>query len=408
MPLGIPKVEIVFDTTKNSTNFFTLNDPVKGVLNNSTYKLGGAQFVDVSQFVRSVTVSRGKNRELDKITAGQASVTFDNNNRWFDPEYVDSPYYGNIVPKREIRISLNDEYVFRGVIEDWNLNYSTNNDSTAEVFAIDGFALLGQQTLTGGTATSQLSGARVEAVLNDASVAWPITLRSIDPGTTTLQADVIAPGTNALVYLQQIELTEYGQVFIGRDGSLNFQDRDFQPSASDILLTDNGSGINYAAINIVYGSEQLYNEIELSRLNGGTAIATDVNSQTIYGIRNLTETDLLFNSDADMVNLAAWYAQKYAQPEYRFESIGVNLHTQNLTDQNRLLQIELGATMRVKFTPNGIGSPIEKVAQVIGIAHGWDSNQQRITYAFQDLGISPFILDDDVFGKLDAGNALSW
>lgn len=408
MALGIPKVEIVFDTSKNSTNFFTLNDPVKGVLNNSTYKLGGSQFVDVSEFVRSVSVSRGKNRELEKVTAGSCSVTFDNNNRWFDPQFTESPYYGNIVPKREIRISMNDEYVFRGVIEDWNLAYSKNGDSTAEVLAIDGFALLGQQTLTGGTATSQLSGARVTAVLDDPSVVWPITLRSVDTGTTTLQADVIPAGTNALQYLQLIEATEYGQIFIGRDGSFNFRDRQFQPSATDVLLADDGSGINFAEVNIVYGSEQLYNEIELSRLSGGTVVAFDSTSQTTYGIRNLTEDGLLFNSDADMIPLATWYATKYANPEYRFETVGVNLDVLSLADQLRLLQIDLDDTMRVKFTPNGVGDPIEKTVQVIGVLHGWSTNQQRITFAFQDLGISPFILDDAIFGKLDSGNALTW
>lgn len=408
MPLGIPKVEIVFDTTKNSTNYFTLNDPVKGVLNNTTYKLGGAQFVDVSQWVRSVTVNRGKNRELEKVTAGSCSVTFDNNNRWFDPQFTGSPYYGNIVPKREIRISMNGEYVFRGVIEDWNLNYSKQGDSTADVMAIDGFALLGQQTLTGGTATSQLSGARVTAVLDDPSVAWPVTLRSIDTGTATLQADVIASGTNALEYLQLIESTEYGQVFIGRDGSLNFRDRQFQPSASDVLLADDGTGINFAEVNIVYGSEQLYNEIELARASGGTVTASDSTSQTIYGIRNLTETGLLFNSDADMIPLATWFANKYSEPEYRFETVGVNLDVLGVSDQARLLQIDLDDTMRVKFTPNGVGSPIEKTVQVIGVSHSWSTNQQRVTFSFQDLGISPFILDDAIFGKLDSGNALSW
>ena len=408
MPLGIPKVEIVFDTTKNSTNYFTLNDPVKGVLNNTTYKLGGAQFVDVSQWVRSVTVNRGKNRELEKVTAGSCSVTFDNNNRWFDPQFTGSPYYGNIVPKREIRISMNGEFVFRGVIEDWNLNYSKQGDSTADVMAIDGFALLGQQTLTGGTATSQLSGARVTAVLDDPSVAWPVTLRSIDTGTATLQADVIASGTNALEYLQLIESTEYGQVFIGRDGSLNFRDRQFQPSASDVLLADDGTGINFAEVNIVYGSEQLYNEIELARASGGTVTASDSTSQTIYGIRNLTETGLLFNSDADMIPLATWFANKYSEPEYRFETVGVNLDVLGVSDQARLLQIDLDDTMRVKFTPNGVGSPIEKTVQVIGVSHSWSTNQQRVTFSFQDLGISPFILDDAIFGKLDSGNALSW
>ena len=41
----------------------------------------------------------------------------------------------------------------------------------------------------------------------------------------TLQADIVDEGTNVLEYLQIVEKSEPGSVFIGKDGYFNFQQR---------------------------------------------------------------------------------------------------------------------------------------------------------------------------------------
>jgi len=51
-------------------NFFTLDDPTKGELNNATFKLAGDILEDVTNEVRSVTVRRGRSRELERFQAG--------------------------------------------------------------------------------------------------------------------------------------------------------------------------------------------------------------------------------------------------------------------------------------------------------------------------------------------------
>jgi len=56
---------------------------------------GSSGFVDVTQYVQSVSISRGITRVLEDYPAGSVSVTFVNNNRVFDPLNTSSPlWYG--------------------------------------------------------------------------------------------------------------------------------------------------------------------------------------------------------------------------------------------------------------------------------------------------------------------------
>lgn len=84
MAVPATRVFIAFNLTASGGTYFVLNDTVKGKLN-STYVLGGDVLVDVTNYVASVSVSRGKSRELDRYTAGNASVTLHNDSRIFDP-----------------------------------------------------------------------------------------------------------------------------------------------------------------------------------------------------------------------------------------------------------------------------------------------------------------------------------
>ena len=122
MPVPTTKVYIGFDLAASGGNLFTLNDTVKGKLN-STYVLGGDVLTDVTQYVASVTVDRGKSRELDRYTAGHASVTLHNDTRIFDPFNTSSIYYSQILPRKPIAIETNGDRVFTGFIDDWDLTY---------------------------------------------------------------------------------------------------------------------------------------------------------------------------------------------------------------------------------------------------------------------------------------------
>jgi hypothetical protein len=405
MPAVVEKVELGFDEN-GPGNFFILDDPTQGVLDSTGYVLGGGSFFyDVSAYVTQISVNRGKSRALDRYQSGVVNVQFNNRNRFFDPTFVASPFYGQIVPRRDVRITANNELVFLGTTEDWNLDYAPNGDSTATVSAADGFAFLAGQTLPAGTNPVELSGARVSRVLNSAGVDWPVGARTIDTGTATLQADEVTPADNALQYLQLIESSEPGELFVGKNGNLVFQDRNKAfPSTAVPLLTDNAAGITYSQVRVVYGSELLFTQSEVSRKGSSTIVqANDTAAQTDYGVRTLTLDGLLQNTDAALVELATYYVSLYAQPEYRFEQVEIILSQLSLTDQNKILALDLGSTVQVQFTPNGIAPAITKFARVISIGHTASLVDHKVVLGLGTLNATLFQLDDVAFGILDTG-----
>lgn len=401
MPVPTKKVEIGFDES-GPGSWFTLDDPIAGKLDNTTYTLSGASYYDVTQYVTSVSINRGKNRELDRFNSGSLNVAFNNQNRYFDPTNTSSPFYGQIVPRREVRITAGTVVQFYGLVDDWNLDYNISGLSTASMTAFDGISLLSGQTLTAGTATSQLSGARINAILSDAGVNWPLATRAIDAGGQTLQADVIAASTDVMTYINKIEQSEPGFFFIDKSGNATFKDRNATfASSSAVLLSDDGTGIPYNEIQVNYGSELLYNQAEMSRANGGTAIADDLLSQSVYGVRTLAQEGLLMSTDAALGQLAIYTVSTYAQPEYRFSSVQIVMPKLDTTQQNTILGLEIGSVCRIKFRPNNTGTTIDKYASVIGISQNISAVNHIVNLSFQTIDFAYLILDDTAVGLLD-------
>lgn len=409
--MSTEKIEVGFDLTGAGGPFLTLDNAIQGKLDDPEWVLGGTLFYDITNRTKSYTIDRGKAREFDGYQTGEISVTLDNRDRAFDPTFEDSPFFGNIIPKREIRISTNGIISFFGTVDDWNLQYELGGQSEATVVASDGFSYLTNQTLTGGTATPQTTGERITAVLDDPAVNWPATRRSIDTGSGTLGADVIEADAPALEYLRLVEKSEPGSVFIGKNGYFVFKDRTVAPSSTDsVHLSDAGDGIPYQDVRVVYGSELLYNEIVIgSTTTNSTAIAYDYDSINEYGILNYTQTDLLMNTDEQVESMAVFLAQKYSQPEFRFETVSVRLNGLSSADENALLNIELGDVVKLSFTPNNVPPAIIRYAEVIKISHSVDVDGEHIiTFGFSALDFTYLVLDDAQFGKLDSNNALSW
>ena len=401
MALPTKTVEIGFDLSGSGAPFFTLDDPTAGLLDNTEFTLGGTLFYDVTDYVIGINSNRGRSRELDKYNAGSLEVIFDNTTRVFDPEYVDSPFNGQIIPHRQIRVQSNGTAVFYGLIDDWNLNYNPSGDNTASAVASDGFTLLAQQSLSAHTATPQLTGARINAVLDRPEVGWPTDSRNIDLGQVDLQGDSVSEGAGVLTYLQIVEQTEPGSLFISKDGYVTFQDSLTGPSsATSVDLTDDGSGIPFSGINVVYGSELLYNRVVVTRAGGSPQIAEDIDSQNAYGISSLNLDGLLFTNDGDSLTLAQYLVQQYSEPEYRFDSLTIQMSELTTVQQNQVLTLELTDQVRIKFTPNRIGDPIVKYAGITGIEHRVGIFVHELTFRFETLDYAAFVLDDPIFGVL--------
>lgn len=405
MTMPVEKIEIGLVNSPAGALRFTLDDGIKGVLDNTEYPLGGdSVFVDVTSRVRRFSLSRGRSSLFSSFPAGQLNVEFNNHDRAFDPLYASSPFAGDIVPRREIRATTGSAVVYTGWIDDWNYSYLPDGDSVAEAIAYDATSILSGQTLAAGTPTTQLSGARVNDVLNQ--IAWSPTLRNIDTGQATLGTAVIQADTNAMSYLQQIASSEVGLVFVGKDGAVNFIDRAQGPTSAS-LVTFGGTGIPFQSLEVLYGSDSLYNSVILGRTGGGTATATDLESVADYGLRTLSQNDLLLSTDLALADTALALVQRYSQPEYLFNSLEVALHKLSSAQQAQILGMEIGSIGEVIFTPNGIGDPIERYVQVISINHTVSPDSHYVEFGFQSVESAYLVLDDAEFGKLDT-YSLSW
>lgn len=403
--LPTEKVEIGFDLTSNNVGpYFRLDDPVRGVLDNTQYVLGGTIFFDITDKVKAFTIQRGKSRQLDKYQTGRATVVLDNNSRDFDPTYEASPYFGQIIPRREVRITSGTALQYFGSADDWNLDYTPNGDNTAQVVLSDGFRALANQTIDGFTPSVQKSGARINTILSRTEINWPLEDRDIDSGSQDLAATPIGDNTNALAYLQQVEASEPGRLFISKTGDVRFIDRNNGPSSDALLLSDDGTGIPYQGMKVVFGSELLFNEIILSNASG-TAIAINSGSQGEYGISTLTQSNLLIEGQTPLQELADWYSTLFSNPEFRFESVEILLNTLTEEQQEDILNLELGDTVRVKFTPGKPATPpaIERYAEIIRMDHRVDQTTHQVSIGFQTLDVTFLVLDDAVFGRLNQG-----
>ena len=405
MTMPVEKVEIGLVNSPAGALRFTLDDPIKGVLDGTEYPLGGdSVFVDVTDRVRRFSLSRGRSSLFSSFPAGQINVEFNNHDRAFDPLYTSSPFAGDIVPRREIRATTGTSVVYSGWIDDWNFSYLPNGDSIAEAIGYDATSIISGQVLAAGTPVTELSGARVNDVLDQ--IAWSPTLRNIDVGQATLGTAEIQPDTNAMSYLQQVASSEVGLVFVGKDGAVNFVDRAQGPTSAS-LVTFGGTGIPFQSLEVLYGSDNLYNSVILGRTGGGTATATDLDSVADYGLRTLSQSDLLLSTDLALAETALALVQRYSQPEYLFNSLEVALHKLSPAQQEQILGMEIGSIGQVIFTPNGIGDPIERYVQVISINHTVSPDSHYVEFGFQSVETAYLVLDDAEFGKLDT-YSLSW
>jgi hypothetical protein len=382
-------------------SYFTLDDATKGVLDGTTYVLAGDVAVDVTSDLRAVQIKRGRSRQLSKYVAGTANLLLTNSARKYDPTYAAGPYYGSIVPGKEV-VVIHAGYTLAILnVADWNLDYDLGSDDTASAACVDGFQQLAQKTATAGTATAQLTGARIDAYLTDAG--WPSGARAISAGQATLGADVITSTQNTLAYLQKVEASEPGAFFMSKNGLAVFKDRgDLQAFTSNVTIGT--GGIGFTDIQVVYGIEELYTSVTVNYTGGGLTVS-DATAIAKYGPLGLT-VDSLLASSGDATDLANWLLSKYKDPTYRIGSVTFNMDGITSDQVGQLLSLELGDMVLVTFTPANLGAALSQYVSVEGIQHDATAALYTMTLSLGET-FAAFQLDSTTFGVLDA-NALGY
>ena len=399
------------------TNEFVLDDAEAGVLDNTQYVLdGNLEGVDITEYCQEVSISRGRQDQFAQFNAGQCSITLLNNDRRFDPINTDSPYYdvaagrSGVVPRRKVTITSGVNHLFTGRITDIDVVYNFQL-SEVVITAADDFVLLANTVVEADVTPSvELSGARVDFLLDLPEIDYPLATRNISAGLATLGAFQINANTNALTYLQSIATSEQGACFVAANGDLTFTDRlDASFATIAAQFSDAGVDIPYTALQVIYGQEFLFNRIQATIQGGTVQVANNATSQTEFGITTLALPDLLLQSDSEALTLANYLVALYANPQYRFDDLGLVTSAMSAPNRDAVNALELQDVVEVTRT-YATGSPasVTELYAVERLTHLITAGEHRVTVGlFNTEILFQLVLDDAVFGTLDGTNALA-
>ena len=199
-----------------------------------TISFGSSGDIDVSQYVQSVTISRGISRALEDYSAGSLSITFVNNARVFDPLNTSSPlYYGVggytvVQPGGRVQVKANNIVRFTGFIQDWEFSFDDAGfDGKATLTALDRMYRVGNAVFTGGQAWQvEPTTDRMKTVLNYNGFG-AAEYSQITSGQTLLGYDDWNAGDSVLSYLQQVARSEPGDFYSNASAVMTFKDRSF-------------------------------------------------------------------------------------------------------------------------------------------------------------------------------------
>jgi hypothetical protein len=403
---------------------FVLDDALKGVLDNTEYVLDGTtEFASVLDGINQVNVRRGRRDQGDQFSAGTMTFTMLDTDGIFMPFDEDSPYYDTaeakpgLAPMRRVRLSRYSatnvkEYLFKGVIVNFDYNFALGGLDTVTVYCADDFYLLAQTYIDGFNPVEQLSSARLTAILDRPEVDYPAT-RDISTGTQTLggsSAFTIPQSTNVLGYCALINEAEQGRLFISRDGDLTFQPRvgiTLDPSVAD--FSELGSDIPYNGLGITFEADAVTNRAVVQILGNTSAqVADDAGSQALYFIQTKSITNSLLHSNAAALELATYLLDPL--PEPRFTSLNTAFALMTSAERDTVAVIDIGDTITIEksFAPGTNPASLAQELSIEGIEHSINVNTGHIVtyYTSPVTVVYELILDDPTFGILTADNAL--
>lgn len=410
MPAPQLRVFVDFDSdTAFETNPLILGSATKGIL--GTNRLGsGTLPVEVTDLVTKCSIRRGRNRITSQFEFGSATVTlYDQNGDW-NPLNPAGAYYPNLVPLRQIIIYADyagsQYYLYSGFITNYDTGFRQGNEdvSTVTLRCVDGFKLLAGSAVStvSGAPAGQLSGARVNAILD--AVEWPVSLRNVDTGDSTLQAD---PGTsrNALEALKTVEDSEFGGIFIDAEGRLDFVSRNNLitiPSTAAYAFSDDGSAISYTNAVVAFDDTNLINDVTITRQGGTAQNAYDQPSIDKFFLHSGTRSGILVQTDTEALNQAKGILATRKDPEVRVDSIQLNLYDDaNPTKPLAGVDIELLDGVSVTKTMPG-GTTVVQPSLVNAIHHDITKSSWMTTLFTSEPLLAGFVLDSTISGILDS------
>jgi hypothetical protein len=396
---------------------FRLDDATKGVLNNTTYTLGpNTTFADITEFVTDIAYFRGRRKTDYQFGAGTMSFTMRDESGILGPYDTTSPYYDpannepGLAPMRRVRLKRDTTDLFNGVVTGYDYVFAMAGPNTINVQCADDFYLLAQTQLAAFNPSAETSGERIDTVLDLPEVDFNATARDIDIGTVNLGHDssyTVDAGVNTLAYLQQINQAEQGRLFMAANGDLTFQPRIGNTLSSPVIsFTDDGTAAEYDDLTIAFDADDVINRAYVKALDGKEATDTDTGSIGKYFIQSQSITNSLLHIQGEVDALAAYLLEP--EPSPRYTSLQTRFALLTSGQRDSVATIDIGDTISIEKQIPGLNSQIATELAVEGI-QGFISvsgGHQITFYTSPTTIVYELILDDAVYGVLDASNVL--
>ena len=365
--------------------------------------------VDVSNVVDSVGTSRGRQINAEQFNTGAAVIRILDQNDDFNPQNPSSPYYTYLNPMRKIAITA----TYLGVTYPIFAGYITNYNTTTPKFtgdlvyttisAVDGFRLFQNAQFFGvvGATAGETTGTRVGKILD--TISFPASMRDIDTGQTTVQADPATQRT-ALAALQTVATTEYGAVYMDGSGDVVFQDRQLTTSsvgATPVVFNDTGTEIAYFDVKWVLDDSQIYNKATVTREGGSVQTVINQDSIDKYFTHSYNQSGLLMETDAEALQYAQAFVASRQETAIRVDELTLDLQQDNYT-AGTIAGLDLDFFDPITITTSQPNSTtLTKTVQVFNITHQIRPDSWKVRFGTAEPIIDGFILDSAVSGILD-------
>ena len=388
---------------------FTLDNVTYGRLNYNYLSSGTSNIVDVSSQVLKIQIGGGYNLLQDQFEPNQGYVRiYDPQGNW-NPQNTASPYYGFLQVNKKIRIAAiyggNTYNQFSGYINAYNYSFPTDMSfGYVDLQVCDAFRLLNLANIATvtGTSAGQTTGARINALLDN--VNFPTTLRQIDTGDYTVQAD---PGTTRtlLAACKNVEAVEQGAFYADGDGNLVFKSRTnvikTGGSAPITYFSNDGTAITYSGITFAHDDKLIVNQATVTPVGGTAQTYTDTASVSQYFPHSVNLYNLVAANNTAALDIARVFVQTRKDTTIRIDALSQDLTTPNYAAGiTAALTLDYFSTVNIKNVQSN-GSTITKTLQIMGSNYTITPNSYDITFTTSESITDGYVLNSITEGILD-------
>ena len=399
-------ISVSFDFSQGATFGlgFVVGDEKYGIIGVGTFAASEVPdpVVDLSSTTRSIKIQRGRNIMRDTYETGTCTVRVIDETGAFNPQNTSSPYFGYLTPLRKVRVAATtattQHFLFSGYVDSYKYSFPTGQElGYVDIVCSDAFRLFQMANIasvTGATA-GQTTGTRITKILDQ--VSFPTSMRITDTGSTTVQVD---PGTarTSLQALKAAEFAEQGAFFIRTDGTAEFKDRNdvVGSLAATPIEFNQTTGIPYSDLRYAFDDKLIINQASMTRLGGTAQVVANVDSSAKYFPHGTTLTEMIPETDAQVLDIARIYVATRAQTDIRIDAMTVDL-LDTAVPTDTMIGLDYFDNLQITNVQEN-GSTIVKTLQVQGLAWDITPNSMKCTVTTLEPIVEGFIIGSSTYG----------